>query len=197
MTTQNEPIALLSQALDQIDEVLAGIREDQLDLPTPCRSWTVGQLMNHLVHDLSQYLKVATGVQPDWTEPTPPVTQDRFVAFRKGAAELLDAWRAVGEPTGTITLPDIGEVPARFPIDQQIFEFTLHAWDLAKATGQPVDFKPELGQLALDWIRVVVPPEMRGPEGSGRLFGPEVQVAADAPLYDRLAAFCGREPQHV
>jgi hypothetical protein len=57
------------------------------------------------------------------------------------------------------------------------------------------DLDPEVGQLALDWGRENLKPEFRGDEASGRSFGPEVAVAADAPLYDRLAGFFGRDPR--
>jgi hypothetical protein len=40
-------------------------------------------------------------------------------------------------------------------------------------------------------LRGVLTPEMRA--GSGA-FGPEVPVAADAPPYERLAGFLGRQP---
>jgi hypothetical protein len=36
-------------------------------------------------------------------------------------------------------------------------------------------------------------PQFRGDEESGRAFGPKVPVPDDAPLYDRLAAFFGRD----
>jgi hypothetical protein len=48
--------------------------------------------------------------------------------------------------------------------------------------------------LALDWGRENLGPEFRGDEASGRVFGPEVSVPKDAALYDRLAAFFGRDP---
>ena len=193
-TIDNEPLALLSRALDQVGDVLDGVRDDQQDLPTPCRSWTVGQLGDHLVHDLRQFTLTATGGKPDWSEPAPAVTQDRAVVFRKGAAELLDAWRQAGDLTGTITLPGMGEVPARFPVDQQTAEFAMHAWDLAKATGQSTDLEPQVGQASLDWVQSALRPEYRAKEVDGGAFGPEVSVPDDAPLYDRLAAFAGRHP---
>jgi uncharacterized protein (TIGR03086 family) len=191
-TTDNEPLALLSRALDQVVEVLDGVRDDQQELPTPCRSWTVAQLGDHVVHDLHQFTVTATGGRPDWSASAPALTQDRAAAFRKGAAELLDTWRQAGDLTGTITLPGMGEVPARFPVDQQIVEFAVHAGDLAKATGQSTDLEPQVGQVSLDWIRATLRPQFRAEEADGGAFGPEVPISEDAPLYDRLAAFAGR-----
>ena len=88
----------------------------------------------------------------------------------------------------TIRLP-FGEFPATWRIGQQIADLAVHGWDIAKATGQPTDLDPEVGRFALDWGRENLKPEFRGDEASGRSFGPEVAVAGDAPLYDRLAGF--------
>lgn len=193
-TIDNDPIALLSRALDQIAEVFARVRDDQQHLPTPCRSWTVAQLGDHVVADLGKFTVTATGGRADWTGTVPEITGDRAAAFREGATGLLAAWGKAGDLTGTITLPGMGEVAARFPVDQQTAEFAMHAWDLARATGQSTDLDPRVGQASLDWVRNTLRPQFRGDEASGKAFGPEMPTRDDAPLYDRLAAFAGRDP---
>ena len=188
-----DPLTLLSRALDQAGTAIAGVREDQAGLPTPCRSWDVRTLVDHLVHDLEQFTARATGGRPDWSG-TPPPVGDPVTAWRDGAAKLLDAWREAGDLSGTVQLPGMGEVPARFPLDQQIAELATHTWDLVTATGQRVELDPEVGEAALDWARGALRPVFRGDEAEGKAFGPEQPVPADAPLYDRLAAFFGRRP---
>jgi uncharacterized protein (TIGR03086 family) len=69
-----------------------------------------------------------------------------------------------------------------------VFSETVHGWDLATATGQSTDLDPELGQAAFDFARDNLE------RFRGRGFGPEVPVSEDAPLYDRLAGSCGRQP---
>ncbi|SNT00450.1 TIGR03086 family protein [Asanoa hainanensis] len=190
----NEPLTLLARALDQVGEVLSEIRADQEHLSSPCRSWTVAQLGDHVVHDLGQFRLTATGGKADWSAEAAVVpAAERPSIFRSRAADLLDAWRAAGDLTGTVTFPGMGEVPARFPVDLQTAEFAVHAWDLARATGQSTNLDPEVGQLALDWMRGTLVPQFRGPESEGKSFGPEVPISAEAHLYDRLAAFAGRE----
>ena len=94
--------------------------------------------------------------------------------FRRGGDELIAAWRAAGPLTARRTLPGMGEVPARFPVDMQIAELAVHAWDLARATGQKVDFDPEIAEAALAWMRTALVPAFRGSEADGKSFGPEV-----------------------
>lgn len=193
-TPETDPVELLARALAQTADVLDRVRPDQRGLPTPCRSWSVARLSDHLVQDLRNFQLVAAGERADWSAPT-PAQDDPAAAFRRGAAELLAAWRAKGELTGTTTLPVVGEVPARFPVDQETAEFAVHTWDLAVATGQSVDdLDHEVGETALGWMRATLPPGMRGSEADGRRFGPEVAVAPNAPVYERLAAFAGHDP---
>ncbi|WP_277750768.1 hypothetical protein [Nonomuraea polychroma] len=40
-------------------------------------------------------------------------------------------------------------MPAHWAVGQQITELAMHSWDLARATGQPIDLDPGLGEIAL------------------------------------------------
>jgi uncharacterized protein (TIGR03086 family) len=82
----------------------------------------------------------------------------------------------------------MGERPAAWVANAVLEDQTVHGWDLAIATGQSADLDREVGQAVLDWLRENIGPFR------GRVFGPEVPVAENAPLYDRLAGFCGRHP---
>jgi uncharacterized protein (TIGR03086 family) len=190
------PLELLARALDQAGAVLAAVREDQAGLPTPCRSWDVATLRRHLVHDLSLFRVAAQGGRPDWSQPAPDAGPgfDWAGAFREGADALLAEW-SKADLSGTVELPGVGEVPARFPVDQAITEIAVHTWDLATATGQPTGddaLDPEVAETALALMRGALRPEFRGMEEEGKPFGPETPVPPDAPAYDRLAAFAGR-----
>ena len=187
-----DPVALLSRALDQTGAIIARVRPEQATLPTPCRSWDVRALVNHVVQDVQQFTAMAGGGA--WEQHDRDVVGDDWAgAYRAAAGALLAAWQRPGALEQTVRLP-VGEVPASWRVDQQITDLAVHGWDVAKATGQPTGLDPELGQLALAWGRENLQPQFRGDEASGRVFGVEVRVDADAPLYDRLAGFFGRDP---
>jgi uncharacterized protein (TIGR03086 family) len=193
MTTAEGLVDVLGKALKQTGTAIASVRPEQAGLPTPCSSWDVRALVNHIVYDARMFADTARGL------PRPPAGEDLIdddwsAAFEATAAELLAVWRRPGATEGTITLPQ-GEVPKTWRLGQQIANFAVHAWDVARATGQPTALDPEVGRLALDWGRANLKPEFRGEEASGKVFGPEVPVADDAPLYDRLAGFFGRNPE--
>lgn len=187
-----EPLALLDRALDQTERVIAGIRPDQAHLPTPCSSWDVRALVGHLVDVLGTFAARARGESPGMPASAADPGDDWPGAFRARADELLAAWQAAGDLDRKVDL-GIGELPLRFVIDQQVTECAAHTWDLVTATGQRADLDPEIAEHALDWARGALQPAFRGTEAEGKAFGPEVQVPADAPAYDRLAAFFGRQ----
>jgi uncharacterized protein (TIGR03086 family) len=185
------PVDLLTRALDQLGALVAAVDPALADLPTPCRSWDVGTLVNHVIFDLDQFSAAARGERVSWDRAVPAVDGDWAAAFRAGAERLTAAWRAAGDPDRVVRLP-IGEVPLSFVVYQQVAEFAVHAWDLATATRQPVTLDPEIAEAALAWARTALRPEFRGSEDTGKAFGPEQPAPAGAPPYDRLAAFFGR-----
>jgi uncharacterized protein (TIGR03086 family) len=187
-----DPVVLLSRSVDQVSGLIAGIREDQVSLPTPCKSWTVALLLDHLVEELPQFTERATGHAPDEADLAPVREGGKLSAFRQRAAVYLEAWRQAGDLDRTIQLPGMGSVSARWPVEQQMTEFAVHGWDLAVATGQPTELDPDVAEAALNWAKENMRPEFRGQEESGMVFGVEVPISDDAPKYDRLAAFFGR-----
>jgi len=192
---EGDPIDPLARAVDQTAAIISRARPDQATLPTPCRSWDVRALVNHVVHDVQQFTAMATGGR--YQKDDSDVIGDDWVgAYGKAADALLEAWRSEGALDRTVQLP-FGERPATWSVGQQVADLVVHGWDIATATGQPTELDPELGQLALDWGRENLRPQFRGDEASGQVFGPEVPVREDAPLYDRLAAWFGRDPDRM
>jgi uncharacterized protein (TIGR03086 family) len=187
-----DPLGLLSRALDQTGALIAQARPDQAGLPTPCRSFDVRTLVNHVVLDVRGFTASAGGGTFERLDDD-VLGDDWAGAFRAAADGLLAAWRCPGAVDRTVRLP-FGELPATWHVDQQVTDLAVHGWDIARATGQPTELDPAIGRLALDWGGQNLQPRFRGDEASGSSFGPEVPVAGDAPLYDRLAGFFGRDP---
>ena len=191
VTSGSDPVGLLERALDQTAEVIASIPADEGGLTTPCPAWDVDALIRHLVEqDLRNFLISARGGTPDWQAPAADMDDDWTTAFGLRAGQLREAWQAADLDQLT-DLPGGRQAPLRARADQQIAELAMHSWDLAKATDQHADLDPELAEYALAWSHQMLRPEFRGPD---KAFGFEIPVAADAPAYDRLAGWFGREP---
>ena len=170
-----DTIGVLSRALDQTSDLLDHVGPDVLDRPTPCTEWDVSTLTDHVINDPRQFLLMVRGEQPDWTAPTPHVTQAWSSTFRAVADDLVKAWR------------DLGDDPP-LPPAMAFAEFAVHDWDLATALGLPLDgLDPEVAELGLEFMQANLKPEMR----TGA-FGPEQPAPPDAGPYDRIAAFAGR-----
>jgi uncharacterized protein (TIGR03086 family) len=192
VTGSDDPLALLERALDQAGDLIDGVRPDQANLPTPCSSWDVEQLVRHVVRDARFFAARVRGAQPqDDGENTALSDQPR--AYRAAAADLLAAWSEMGTDR-MIQLP-FGEVPATWSVEQQLANFAVHGWDIARATGQSTDLDERVGLAAIDFGTNNLKAEFRGDEASGKAFGVAIDVPPEAPLYDRLAGVFGRDPE--
>ena len=177
MTTPNDAVIVLNRALDQMGDVLASIHEGHLTKPTPCNGWDVGRLISHVLAAPGNFLQMSRGEQPDWTA-TPPVVDDEWAGeFRSSADDLIHFWHQQGDDA------DAGQV------DWQTAEMAVHTWDLVRATGMRIGLDPEVAERGLAFMSKGLTPENRG-----EAFGPAVEVPEDAPIYERLVAFAGRNP---
>jgi len=191
VTSDNDTVALLERALDQTAVIIGAIGGDQATLETPCPDWDVRALVRHVIgQDLRNFIVSARGQTADWRAPADGFGEDWVAAFRDRAGQLLEVWHAA-DLDQPVAMPGGGQAPLGIRADQQIAELAMHGWDLVKATGQHADMDPRLAERALGWSQRMLRPEMRGPD---RAFGAEVPVPPEAPAYDRLAGWFGRDP---
>lgn len=177
MSTRSDAVRALSHALDQTGDVLAQVRHEHLDRPTPCQEWEVQRLVDHLVVTPGRFLMMMRGQQPDWSEEPPRVDEDWAGAFRTSADDLLHAWHQLGEEDAPVSA------------DWQMAELAVHTWDLAQAIGRRTDdLDSEVAERGLAFMQANLTDENRGPA-----FGPAQQPAEGATAYDRIAAFAGRK----
>jgi uncharacterized protein (TIGR03086 family) len=66
----------------------------------------------------------------------------------------------------------------------------VHGWDLARATGQHVEFDDELAMH----VHALVHQAFPGGPPPPPIFAAEVAVVGTAPAIDRLVGFLGRTP---
>jgi len=180
---------VLRKALASTAGVLANVSPDQMDQPTPCVSWTVRDLVNHIVGGTTYFAVTAeTGTAPPVSDAD-HAAGDFKTEFREGAERAVKAFSADGAMEKPMKLP-FGAVPGSvFVLIASTDTFT-HGWDLATATGQPTDLDPALAAQLYDAVQFVSD-DFRGPDGQAP-FGPRVDVPESASPADRLAGFMGR-----
>jgi uncharacterized protein (TIGR03086 family) len=176
--------AALEQTFTHSSGVLAGVRADQLDDPTPCREWNVRQLLEHMIGVVAG-LGSAAGGNPrqEFALGADPAAQ-----FDEVAAAALAAWRSPGVLDGIVDIP-AGSMPGHVVAGINLLDTATHTWDLATATGQPAELPEPVATAALEASEQIVSPAIR----TGR-FGHEQPVPAGASPTARLVAFLGRTP---
>ncbi|HEY6295605.1 MAG TPA: TIGR03086 family metal-binding protein [Streptosporangiaceae bacterium] len=192
---QPEPASadVLERACRSTAAILEMVRSTDLDRPTPCASWNVRDVVNHIVGGTGYFAELAEkGAVTDRGDDPDCTATDFAATFRREADRLVAAYRAPGAMTRPMQMP-FGELPGSVCVWIAAGDIFTHGWDLAKATGQPTDLEPDVAVRLLTQIEPILPDEMRGPDGEAA-FGPRVEIADSAPAADRLAAFEGRHP---
>ncbi|WP_406447444.1 TIGR03086 family metal-binding protein [Streptomyces sp. NBC_00876] len=182
-------VDLLSSVLAKTGDVVEGVRTDQLGLPTPCDTYDVEALVNHIVgwlqvFEAGRHDRSYEGDAKDYRCGADPAGE-----FRSAAAGLVAGWEEHGFD-GQVGVTG-GKMPAEQVFSMTVIEFLTHGWDLAVATGQPVPFTEQEAEEVLARAEATLPPKFRG---EGMPFAPIVPVAEGASAVDRMVAFMGREP---
>jgi uncharacterized protein (TIGR03086 family) len=194
-----------AEELDRVDLGLAAAQLSQLvtctpgellDAPTPCPDYAVGDLVDHvggLAIAFTTAAKKATapGGSPGASGDGSRLDDDWRTRIPGDLGSLAEAWRDPAAWNGTTEAGGL-ELPSEVAGLVALNELVIHAWDLARATGQPYHADPvslEAARVFLDSFATAGPDERsEGP------FGPVVEVANDAPLVDRVVGLSGRDP---
>lgn len=178
----------LQKAFASTRAVLTTIGPDALAGPTPCRSWTVAELINHTIA-APRYGACALLGQEAPADDIDFAAGDFVAAYDESITRTLEAFAAPGALERSVQLP-IAEVPGAFLRQMIVTDQFTHGWDLARATGQPTDLDPELATLLLE--QAAIPDQFRGADGAAP-FGPVLPAPDGASAADKLAAHLGRQ----
>lgn len=186
-TVSAELIALFQRAATMATNVVAAVRTNQLDLPSPCTEWTVGQLISHIVAGNLLFVSLAEETPPPPDDAAIGLDVDHVMLFKESIARLGSVFckkgfteRVVRVPGGIGTGADL--------ITMRVHEFVIHSWDLAKATDQPTDLDYDL----VEWTMESMVNSTVLAEARGGAVGIPREAPAGSSSADRLAAFMGR-----
>src|SRR5947209_5541406 len=145
-----EPLDALTRAVDVLEEKVSGVAPAQMHDPTPCEEFDVEALLNHVLIVLRMLATGAeTGVaeQLEFSADYPTRSfEGRDVAWLVGddpvracnaeASRVREAWVQPGVLEKQIKWGPWGSMPGMMAAGVGIRELVIHAWDVAKATGQ-------------------------------------------------------------
>jgi uncharacterized protein (TIGR03086 family) len=179
----NDTITTYTERAERFGDLLARA-DGRWDAPTPCTDWTVRDLVRHVIDTERQFLE-------QHRLPVPPDTPDADPAraWRSHARAAVDALRADGVADrrydGYFGPTTIGDTMADF----YGWDLAVHAWDLARATGQDDPITDQeadrLSAIADGWGAALHSPGV---------CGPELPAPDDAGPVERLLARLGRDP---
>jgi uncharacterized protein (TIGR03086 family) len=176
-------------ATTRLGALLQAVSDDALSDPTPCRDYTIGDLLDHIS---AVAVGIAAAGRKDVDAMRPPSPGD--------ATNLGDDWR-MRLPVELAVLAEVWAEPAAYegmtggPLDMPaeqaaiiaLEELCIHGWDLARAVGQPFD----VTGAELDVIDTFF--SMFGPDQRGPAYDPPVD-SAGADRLTAVIALSGRDP---
>ena len=193
MTTDTQKTTdLLVAVLADLAPVVGGISAGQLQDPTPCTELDVNQLRKHVLGWLTTF---AGGfADPGGQAPLDrldgyAVPADPAAEVRSASATMAAALRD-GAATRPLRLGD-SAMPGDMALSMILWEYQVHGWDLARATGQAWSPPAEASQESLEFAPGMLTDDY---QGEGKAFAPRVRVPATAPPLDRLLGLSGRDP---
>jgi uncharacterized protein (TIGR03086 family) len=171
--------------------IVRGVRDDQLAWPTPNHGRSVGDLLDHIGGLALAFTAAARKEEPPGggnpSANAEALSDDWRTEIPDRLANLAEAWRDPAAYTGTTQAGPV-EMNADEAALVALDEVTVHAWDLAAATGQDYDADPGAVEACAQFVAA-----FDGPTDDG-LFGPPVDVPESAPALDRLLGATGRDP---
>jgi uncharacterized protein (TIGR03086 family) len=182
--TATNPFDQFDRAAKAVEAVIAGVKPEQLDNPTPCPKWTASQLVDHVVSGTLLFVKLVTGAA---ATPNPDLAPgDRAAALRDAVDQLRAGFSAEGALDRVVSTP-FGDQPGSALLFMRVLEMQIHAWDLATATGQLNELDQELSAELVEPLRA-----MRAAGLGAGMFEEVKQAPEGAPAADQLAALAGR-----
>ena len=168
----------------QFTERVRGVPEGAWDNPSPCQGWTARDVVGHL----TEWIPAFFGSQGVEFPPVPSVQDDP-----------VGAWETVQATIATVLAdPRMAAMQVATPFSSQSLAETVdmvvtgdvftHTWDLARATGQSETLDPDQLQRMIAAMAAMPEDALR----ADGMFGPPVEVPADADDQTRFLAYTGR-----
>ena len=134
--------------------VVETIKPGQLALPTPCREWSLGTLIEHLTIGNDMFVK-ALGAEPTSVEvrcsPADPAG-----ALARSFTDVIAAFCAAGALERQVVLP-IGAVLGEAACHLRTVEALVHGWDIGTSIDAEFRVHDDLATGELAFASAILP----------------------------------------
>ena len=193
----HDVVELHRRATDAFGERVRGVGKAAWHQPTPCTEWDVRALVNHVVVENLWIPPLVAGKRIEDVTDIPDgdaLGDDPQGAWDRSLADAVAA--TARTPLDATTHLSFGDVPAAEYLWQLTVDALVHAWDLARATGQDETFDADLVAACAEWFGgvedayrsagVIGPAVVAdGDDATARLVG---RLGRDASAQDPLGA---------
>ena len=186
----------LGPAVRRLADLVANVKDDALDRPTPCPAYSLGDLIEHVGGLALAFTAAGRKERNAYNEMNGSGDASRLGAdwrerIARDLAALGQAWAERGAWAGMTRIAG-DDSPAGVVGLVLADELAVHGWDVARATGQAYACEPDILEAALRFLQMFASPD--APAGPEVAFGPARVLLDEAPLIDRVVAMAGRDP---
>lgn len=151
---------VLDQSYAALRTVVAGV--ENTALPTPCDQWNVAQVIQHAAGDQIAYAAAIDGGEGPSYDPFSPTGEltGPAVELVNAAIDRAAAAFATIDPAAENVAAPIppNKMSAQLAAGAAAMDAAVHAWDIAKATGQPSPLTPALAAALMPVATALVEP---------------------------------------
>ncbi len=179
------------RSLADFTDLVAQVGPDQWTAPTPCPSWDVRTLVNHVISEARWSVPLMAGrtiAEVGDRYDGDQLDGDPAEAARDAAAQTELAFSRPSALDRTVDLSS-GATPADEYLHQLLAEHLVHGWDLAVAIGADPRLDTDAVTECARWFRGRI-----GDYQRGRLVRAGVDAPPGADAQDELIAAFGRDP---
>lgn len=182
--------AAIEALLPQLADLFDGVPPDAGNDPTPCTEYSVAHLRQHMLGWLTAFTDGYAAADGMCSDPEAVVVEGTGAGQVRDAAGRLSSALADGAAGRPLKIGE-SQMPGEMALQMILWEYQVHGWDLATATGQQWTPDEAGVEASLEFAPMMLTPDY---QGEGKSFGPRVEPPAGADALTRLVALSGRNP---
>lgn len=161
-TAETSGWQVLDDAHAALRSAVAGVRDEQWAMPTPCSQWQVTQVLQHAAGDQVGYAGFLTGgpfPDEDPFAPSGRLTVPATALLERSLETSRRAFAGVAPDAEQVPTPlPQGALPPAAAVGACALDAAVHAWDIAVATGQSSPLTPALAAQLQPTAEAIVEP---------------------------------------
>jgi uncharacterized protein (TIGR03086 family) len=185
-----DDLTLLTHAEHELERVISGLDEAEMDIVSNCPPWTVRRLASHVLKNQLFWAGLVTGhelMAQDEAMSAVPYDGDLAPIAAEVTGRVTELWHTDGVLAALHDTP-FGELPGAVVLNFALIDAAAHAWDISASVGRAIEFPAE-------WVpRMTGVVELTCTEHAVEigLIKPPTEPPADATDTQRLMAGAGR-----